>query len=64
MCSGCARVWGQAKFDNGWAFTAGQMWTLATENKKGIANRGEALPMMIDPQYVVGFTWSAFRPYG
>jgi len=49
--------WGQAKFDNGWAFTAGQMWTLATENKKGIANRGEALPMMIDPQYVVGFTW-------
>src|SRR3984957_1543103 len=28
-----------------------------TENKKGIANRGEALPQMIDPQYVVGFTW-------
>ena len=49
--------WGRAEFDNGWAFTAGQMWTLATENKKGIANRGEALPLMIDPQYVVGFTW-------
>jgi len=49
--------WGQAAFDNGWTFTAGQMWTLATENKKGIANRGEALPQMIDPQYVVGFTW-------
>jgi len=49
--------WGQAAFDNGWAFTAGQMWTLATENRKGIANRGEALPQMIDPQYVVGFTW-------
>jgi hypothetical protein len=49
--------WGQAAFDNGWAVTAGQMWTLATENKKGIANRGEALPQMIDPQYVVGFTW-------
>jgi hypothetical protein len=49
--------WGRAEFDNGWAFTAGQMWTLATENKKGIANRGEALPQMIDPQYVVGFTW-------
>jgi hypothetical protein len=49
--------WGQAAFDNGWTFTAGQMWTLATENRKSIANRGEALPQMIDPQYVVGFTW-------
>jgi len=49
--------WGRAEFDNGWAFTAGQMWTLATENKKGIVNRGEALPLMIDPQYLVGFTW-------
>jgi hypothetical protein len=49
--------WGRAEFDNGWAFTAGQMWTLATENKKGIANRQEALPQMVDPQYVVGFTW-------
>jgi len=49
--------WGQAAFDNGWVFTAGQMWTLATENKKGIMNRGEALPLMIDPQYLVGFTW-------
>lgn len=49
--------WGQAAFENGWTFTAGQMWTLATENKKGILNRGEALPQMIDPQYVVGFTW-------
>jgi hypothetical protein len=50
--------------DNGWSFTGGQMWTLATENKKGIQNRGEALPMQIDPQYVVGFTWArqyAFR---
>src|SRR5258707_10791332 len=33
------------------------MWSLATENRKGIQNRQEALPMMIDPQYVVGFTW-------
>jgi hypothetical protein len=40
------------------------MWTLATENKKGIVNRQEALPLQIDPQYVVGFTWArqyAFR---
>src|SRR5579859_7908352 len=51
-------------FDSGWSFTGGQMWTLATENRKGINNRQELLPIMIDPQYVVGFTWErayAFR---
>jgi len=29
---------------------------------QGINNRQEALPMIIDPQYVVGFTWA--RQYG
>ena len=56
------QIWGQAAFDHGISVTAGQMWSLATENRKGIQNRGEALPMMIDPQYVVGFTWQ--RAYG
>jgi hypothetical protein len=56
------QLWAQAAFDNGWSVTGGQMWTLATENRKGIQNRGEALPMQIDPQYVVGFTWA--RQYG
>jgi len=51
------QLWAQLAFDNGVSVTGGQMWTLATENRKGIQNRGEALPMMIDPQYVVGFTW-------
>lgn len=51
------QFWGNATFGNGLSFTGGQMWSLATENKKGIVNRGENLPMMIDPQYVVGFTW-------
>jgi hypothetical protein len=51
------QLWGQAAFDSGFSITGGQMWSLATENRKGIQNRGEALPMMIDPQYVVGFTW-------
>lgn len=58
------QVWGQVALDSGWIFTAGQMWTLATETRKGIQNRQEALPMQIDPQYVVGFTWArqyAFR---
>ena len=56
------QVWGQLALDSGWSFTGGQMWTLATEDRKGIQNRLEALPMMIDPQYVVGFTWA--RQYG
>ena len=56
------QAWGQIAFDNGWSLTGGQMWTLATENKKGIANRQEDLPVQIDPQYVVGFTWA--RQYG
>jgi hypothetical protein len=51
------QLWAQAAFDSGFSITGGQMWTLATENRKGIQNRQEALPMMIDPQYVVGFTW-------
>src|SRR6266481_8681176 len=58
------QAFGQVAWDNGWSLTGGQMWTLATENRKGINNRQEALPMMIDPQYVVGFTWArqyAFR---
>jgi len=56
------QVWAQLALDSGLSFTGGQMWTLATENRKGINNRLEALPMMVDPQYVVGFTWA--RQYG
>jgi hypothetical protein len=56
------QLFAQAAFENGWIITGGQQWTLATEDKKGILNRQEALPMMIDPQYVVGFTWA--RQYG
>ena len=56
------QAFAQVAWENGWSVTGGQMWTLATENKKGIANRQEALPMMIDSQYVVGFTWA--RQYG
>jgi hypothetical protein len=58
------QAFAQISWENGFSLTGGQMWTLATENKKGIANRQEALPMQIDPQYVVGFTWArqyAFR---
>jgi Skp family chaperone for outer membrane proteins len=56
------QAWGQAAMDNGWSITGGQMWSLLTETKKGVDNRSEALPMTIDPQYTVGFTWA--RQYG
>jgi hypothetical protein len=56
------QLWGQAAFDNGWSFTGGQMWSLVTETKHGVDNRTEALPMTIDPQYTVGFSWA--RQYG
>src|ERR1700751_2474599 len=52
------QLFGQAAFDNGWSITGGQMWSLATEDRKGILNRQEALPQTIDPQYNVGFTWA------
>jgi hypothetical protein len=56
------QVWGQAALESGWSFTGGQMWSLVTETRKGMDNRTEALPMTIDPQYHVGFSWA--RQYG
>ena len=55
-------LYGQAALQSGWTFTGGQQWSLVTENKTGIANRTEVLPMTIDSQYQVGFTWE--RQYG
>ena len=51
------QVWGQAAL-HGWTFTGGQQWSLLTETKKGLDNRTEALPMTIDPQYTLGFSWA------
>jgi hypothetical protein len=62
------QAWGQAKFDNGWSFLGGQMWSLVTENKAGIApsddlgKTNDARPMTIDPGYNVGFSFA--RQYG
>lgn len=56
------QLFAQAAFESGWILTGGQMWSLATETKKGMFNRQEDLPMQIDPQYLVGFTWA--RQYG
>jgi Skp family chaperone for outer membrane proteins len=53
-------LWGQAETHNHWAFTGGQMWSLATEDKKGLSNlSGDIMtPQTIDPNYSVGFVWT------
>ena len=62
------QAWGQAKFDNGFSILGGQMWSLITENKAGIApsddlgKTNDARPMTIDPGYNVGFSFA--RQYG
>jgi len=62
------QAWAQAKFDNGWKFLGGQMWSLVTEGKAGIAPSddlgkvNDARPSTIDPGYNVGFTFA--RQYG
>ena len=56
------QAWAQAALQSGWTLTAGQMWSLATEYKSGLTNLQEAIPLTIDAQYNVGFTWE--RQYG
>jgi len=56
------QAWGQAATDSGWSVTGVKMWSLLTETKHGVDNRTEAVPMTIDPQYTVGFSWA--RQYG
>ena len=52
------QFWGQAALDSGWSFTGGQMWSLVTETTHGLDNRTVALPLTIDAQYHVGFSWA------
>ncbi len=56
------QAWAQAQLQNGWTITGGQMWSLATEYTKGLTNLYEAIPLTIDAQYNVGFTWQ--RDFG
>ena len=56
------QFWAQAAFESGWTLTGGQMWSLATETRKGLQPLTEARPMTIDAQYNVGFSWA--RQFG
>jgi len=57
-------IYASAETNSHWKFAGGQMWSLATEDKKGISNdSGDILtPLTIDPNYVPGFIWT--RQYG
>ncbi len=44
--------------DEGFHILAGQTWSLATLQGKGISPRNEVIPATIDAQYVAGFTWT------
>jgi hypothetical protein len=57
-------LYAEAKTNSNWTVAGGQMWSLATEGKKGIgSNPSDILtPQTIDPNYVPGFVWT--RQYG
>src|SRR5262249_13936725 len=51
-------VYTTVNFKNeGFSVLAGQNWSLATLNDKGITPRNEVIPPTIDTQYNVGFVW-------
>ena len=51
------QLWARAAWENGLSVSGGQMWSLVTEDRKGIDNLAEQFPLQIDPQYVVGWAW-------
>jgi len=52
------QLWADAKLTNGWDFSGGQGWSLATETTQGLTRGTEILPASIDPQYMAGFVWT------
>jgi hypothetical protein len=52
-------IYGTIDWDSaGLEILAGQNWSLATLNGKGITPRNEVIPATIEAQYVVGFNWA------
>jgi hypothetical protein len=53
-------LYAQAETNTHWTITAGQTWTLATEDKKGISSAAADIvpPLTIDPNYLPGFVWA------
>jgi Skp family chaperone for outer membrane proteins len=57
-------LFAEAETNSHWKFVGGQLWSLATEGRKGIPNAPADImtPQTIDPNYVTGFVWA--RQYG
>ena len=51
------QLWADALLTNGWDFSGGQGWSLATETTAGLTRGSEILPSTIDAQYEAGFVW-------
>ncbi|CAN5653377.1 hypothetical protein BH10ACI4_BH10ACI4_03410 [soil metagenome] len=52
------QFFGQVSTQSGFTLTGGQTWSLVTETKRSTDARTENLPMTVDPQYHVGFSWT------
>jgi hypothetical protein len=51
------QAWGQVA-RGGFTFSGGQMWSLVTQTKHGAGPGNEDPPPVVDPAYVVGFSWA------
>jgi len=49
--------WAQADFASGLTLTTGQMWSLITTDRKGIATKAEFIPMTLEASYVIGYNY-------
>ncbi len=52
------QLWADAKLTNGWDFSGGQGWSLATETTQGLTRGTEITPATIDAAYEPGFVWA------
>jgi len=52
------QIWGKIATAGGFAMTGGQMWSLVTEDRRSTDTRTEIQPQTIDPQYLVGYSWT------
>lgn len=55
------QAWTQLEWPSGWSITAGQMWSLLTTNRRGMAILEEWRPGVPDAGLVVGYTWTRER---
>jgi len=55
------QVWTQIERPSGLTITAGQMWSLLTTNRQGMANLQELKPGGEEANFVVGFSWTRER---